>query len=137
MAKAFKKTVRQKIKASGKEFRVHKHDADDATSEIAIELDDVNDIEVELLEISDLPPTHNGKPVTWFNNFSVKKGGAYLTKAHKISYTIHFDELPAGSTFVYFDGEKILDDLKPERSERAGKQKVTFNIGDPGTGWVK
>jgi hypothetical protein len=130
------KNVKQKLKANGKEFKAPKHPEKDTTSEVALVFDDLAGIEVELLEMADLPPAHNGQPVTWFNNFAVKKNGAYLKKGDNVSYAIHFDPIPAGTTFVYFDGEKTCDDLHPGPSDRAGKQKVTFQIGDPGIGWV-
>lgn len=138
MEKKLLRTLDPTVKG-GKEFKAPKHTAQqsknaDKSQEIAIVLPDgldVSDVSVELLSLDTLPGDMN---ITWVNFFTVKKNNKPLDG---VSYSVFMpdDYFKAGRKFFAHDGQRVRDDIEVERSERAGMVKVTFNFGDPATGW--
>jgi hypothetical protein len=114
-------------KHNSKKFKIKKHK--DTEVDVDIEIDEDGEYEVDKLSIEGLPTTmHDGHPITWFNNFSIKKNGEPIKQKYKVTIT---DISKMGkSKLVIFDGKgdpyyypgKIVGD--------------TFELtdGDPATG---
>jgi len=88
-------------KNSNKKFRIKKQKGTEV--DIDIEIVDDGDYEVEKLSTDDLPTTMNdGNPITWFNNFGIKKNGQYINQKFKV--TIPGISSMGKSKLVIFDG---------------------------------
>ena len=72
----------EKDKNSKKKFKVKTHKKDEV--EIEIEVVEDGSYEVEKLSVEGLPETIEGQPITWLNNFAIKKGGNYINQRYKI-----------------------------------------------------
>jgi len=114
-------------KNNSKSYKIKK----DKDSEVDIEIDIEEDgtYDVEKLSINGLPTAMNdGTPITWFNNFGIKKNGQYINQKFKVK--IPGISNMGNSKLVIFDGNgdpyyytgAIVDD--------------TFELtdGDPATG---
>ena len=85
-------------KISNKKFKIKKDR--NSESDLTIEIVDDGDYEVEKLSVDGLPANMNdGNPITWFNNFAIKKNGQYINQRF-------FVELPAvgNSRVIIYDG---------------------------------
>ena len=114
-------------KNSSKKFRIQKEKGSEVDVDVEIEEDGA--FEVDKLSIDDLPThMHDGNPITWFNNFAIRKNGQYINERYKVKIA-GISNL-GSSRLVIYDGNgdpyyytgAIVDD--------------TFELtdGDPATG---
>lgn len=114
-------------KSSSKKFRIQKEKGSEVDVDVEIEEDGA--FEVDKLSIDDLPThMHDGNPITWFNNFAIRKNGQYINERYKVKIA-GISNL-GSSRLVIYDGNgdpyyytgAIVDD--------------TFELtdGDPATG---
>ena len=114
-------------KNSNQKFKIKKDK--DSEVDVDIDIEEDGDYEVEKFSVDGLPATmYDGNPITWFNNFGIKKNGQYINQKYKV--TIPGISNMGKSKLVIFDGNgdpyyytgKITND--------------TFELtdGDPGTG---
>lgn len=97
-----KVTVAGKVQRdSSKKFKIKKDKSSEV--DVDVEIDEDGSFEVEKLSIDDLP-THmkDGTPITWFNNFALKKNGQYINQRFKVKIA-GVSNLGA-SRLVIFDG---------------------------------
>jgi len=91
----------QKDSKIRKRFKIKKdknHEVD-----VDIEIEEDGDYEVEKFSIDGLPATmHDGHPITWFNNFGIKKNGQYINQKYKV--TIPGISKMGTAKLVIFDG---------------------------------
>ena len=88
-------------RASSKKFKIKKDKENEV--DIDVEIDEDGTFEVDKLSLDDLPThMHDGTPITWFNNFAVKKNGQYINERFKV--TIAGISNIAPSRLVIFDG---------------------------------
>jgi len=116
MANQNKVPVSGKVqKKSNRKFKIKKEKGTEVDVDIDIEED--GDYEVEKFSIDGLPTTmHDGHPITWFNNFGIKKNGQYINQKYKI--TIPGISKMGSAKLVIFDGNgdpfyytgEIIDD---------------------------
>jgi len=88
-------------KDNNRKFKIKK----DKTSEIDtdVEILEDGDYQVDKLSVDSLPNhMHDGTPIRWFNNFSIKKNGQYINQKYKI--TIPGISNMGSSRLVIFDG---------------------------------
>ena len=92
---------------------------------------------------SGLPNQYDGQPVTWFNNFVVKKSENEETSEEKEvpTYKVFMKALPDAPTgrrsvCVYHGGQVNLMTLQDPGPGREGQVMYTLNVGDPPTGSV-
>lgn len=102
MADQNKTVVPGKVqKDSNRKFKIKK----DKSSEVDIDIDieEDGDYDVEKLSTDGLP-THmdDGNPITWFNNFAIKKNGQYINQKFKVK--IAGISNMGNSKLVIFDG---------------------------------
>ena len=91
----------QKDNQKRKKFKIKKHK--DNEVDIDIEIDEDGDYEVEKLSVDGLPTTmHDEVPITWFNNFGVKKNGQHVNQKFKV--TIPGISNMGKSRLVIFEG---------------------------------
>jgi len=95
-------------KNNNKKFKIKKND-NSAEIDIDIEIsdepsDDENTVfEVDKLSLDGLPTHMNdGNPITWFNNFAIKKNKQYINQKYKV--TIPGISNMGNSKLVIFDG---------------------------------
>ena len=102
MAEQKKVVVPGKVqKDSNRKFKIKK----DKTSEVDadVEILEDGDYQVDKLSVDSLPThMHDGYPIRWFNNFSIKKNGQYINQKYKI--TIPGISNMGSSRLVIFDG---------------------------------
>ncbi len=67
---------------SNKKHKIKKGEKTEIDIEIDVEEDGT--YEVEKLSIEGLPAEIDGQPITWFNNFAIKKGGNYINQRYKV-----------------------------------------------------
>lgn len=81
----------------------------------------------------DLPrQTQKGDPITWFNNFGVRKKNGMEEKTVP-QYRVFLQKLPEGKTLcVYYNG--TVNDVPVQN---AGPDRIVFtlNVGDPPSGY--
>lgn len=85
-------------KENNKKYTIKKDKASE--SDLTIEIVEDGDYIVEKLSVDGLPTNMNdGNPITWFNNFSIKKNGQYINQRF-------FVTTPAlgASKLIIFDG---------------------------------
>lgn len=130
MANQKKVVIAGKVHKDGKlrkKFRINKHK--DNEVEVDIEIEEDGDYEVEKLSIDDLPThMHDGHPITWFNNFSIKKNGQHINQKYKIT-------IPGISNMG--KGRLVIFDGNGDPYYYTGKiDNDTFEMtdGDPGVG---
>lgn len=88
-------------KGSRRNFKIQKDK--DSEVEVDVEIDEDGDYEVDKLSINDLPThMHDGNPITWFNNFAIRKNGQYINQRFKVK--IPGLSKIAPSRLVIFDG---------------------------------
>lgn len=88
-------------KDSSRKFKIKKDK--DSEIDVDIEIEEDGDYEVDKLSIDGLPTNmYDGTPITWFNNFAVKKNGQYINQRYKV--TIAGVSNIAPSRLVIFDG---------------------------------
>ena len=100
------------------------------SSEKDVDIDIVEDgtYDVEKLSIDDLPTSMpDGKAITWYNNFAIKKGGNYINQPYKVKIEglgsksiVILDNNSDGKPY-YFTGT-VVDDT------------IELSDGDPGIG---
>lgn len=114
-------------KNSSRKFNIKKDKASEIDVDVEIEED--GDYDVDKLSIDGLPTNmYDGNPITWFNNFAIRRNGQYINQRFKV--TIPGISNMGASRLVIFDGNgdpyyytgQIVDD--------------TFELtdGDPATG---
>ena len=111
-------------KISNKKFKIKKDK--NSESDLTIEIVDDGDYEVEKLSVDGLPANMNdGNPITWFNNFAIKKNGQYINQRF-------FVELPAvGNSRV------IISDGNGDPYNNTGavtNDTIELTDGDPAVG---
>ena len=88
----------KKDKDNNKKYRIEKEKGSE--SDVTIDIVDDGDYLVEKLSIDGLPTNMtDGNPITWINNFSVKKNGQYINQRYFVS-------IPdiGSSRLIIFDG---------------------------------
>ncbi len=102
MANRNKKVIPGKVqKENNRKFKIKK----DKSSEVDIDIDieEDGDYDVEKLSTDGLPTNmYDGTPITWFNNFSIKKNGKYINQKYKV--TIPGISNMGKSRLVIFEG---------------------------------
>jgi len=122
-----KVVVQGKVEKQGnKKFKIKTQ----RNSEKDVEIDIVDDgnYDVEKLSVDDLPATMpDGKTITWYNNFAIKKGGNYINQPYKVKIEglgsrsiVILDNNSEGRPY-YFTGT-VVDDT------------IELSDGDPGIG---
>ena len=89
-------------KENSKKFKIKK----DKNSEVDVDIEivDDGDYDVDKLSIDGLPATmNNGAPITWYNNFSIKKNGQYINQKYMITIA-GISALLGNLRLVIFDG---------------------------------
>lgn len=111
-----------------------------AEREVMIVLPDERDPLIHRIVKKDIPKSArdqlwNGKPVAWFNNFGIRRGGRFVNFA----YSVIIDPPDGDHTLVYFDGKSVQPfagaDLDRSPSDHPGKWRATLRLGDPPLGW--
>jgi len=102
MANQNKNAVKGMVqKSNGKKYKIKREKGTEV--DVDIEIVDDGDYEVEKFSIDGLPEKMNdGNPITWFNNFGVKKNGQYINQKYKV--TIPGISNMGKSRLVIFDG---------------------------------
>ncbi|HNO83870.1 MAG TPA: hypothetical protein PKM54_04510 [Anaerolineales bacterium] len=88
----------KKDKDNNKKYKIEKDKVSE--SDITIDIVDDGDYDVEKLSVEGLPANMvDGNPITWINNFSVKKNGQYINQRF-------FVTIPniGSSKLIIFDG---------------------------------
>lgn len=88
----------KKDKDNNKKYKIEKDKASE--SDITIDIVDDGDYEVEKLSVEGLPANMtDGNPITWINNFAIKKNGQYINQRF-------FVTIPniGSSKLIIFDG---------------------------------
>lgn len=88
----------KKDKDNNKKYKIEKDKVSE--SDITIDIVDDGDYDVEKLSIEGLPANMvDGNPITWINNFSIKKNGQYINQRF-------FVTIPniGSSKLIIFDG---------------------------------
>ena len=83
----------------------------------------------------DLPVTHQGMRIEWFNNFGLKKAGSDEYEAEVPAYTIIVDKGPPDAVLFYYDELSEPQINRLETTEVEGKLQATLDRGDPAVGW--
>ena len=113
-------------KHSKKKHRIKAHKPHEV--DVDIEILEEDDYELEKLSVDELPTTmHDGKKITWLNNFGIKKKGAYINQAYRITIAglsgkqvVFLDNNSNGKPY-YFTGSVENDTIE-------------LSDGDPGIG---
>ena len=85
-------------KINNKKFKIKKDKASE--SDLTIEIVDDGDYQVEKLSVDGLPTNMNdGNPITWFNNFAIKKNGQYINERYFVTLPV-----VGNSRVIMFDG---------------------------------
>ncbi|HMU92771.1 MAG TPA: hypothetical protein PKE35_06485 [Anaerolineales bacterium] len=88
----------KKDKDNNKKYKIEKDKVSE--SDITIDIVDDGDYDVEKLSVEGLPANMvDGNPITWINNFSIKKNGQYINQRF-------FVTIPniGSSKLIIFDG---------------------------------
>ncbi len=86
---------------NSKKFKIKKDKASEV--DVDIEIEDDGTYEVDKLSADGLPTNMNdGTPITWYNNFAIKKNGQYINQQFKV--TIAGVSSISPSRLVIFDG---------------------------------
>ncbi len=114
-------------KKSNKKYKIKAEKKDEVDIEIDIEEDGA--YEVEKLSIDGLPAELNGKPITWLNNFAIKKSGSYINQRYKVKVpgignksVVILDNNSHGVPYVYTG--PVVDET------------IELSDGDPGIGTI-
>lgn len=85
-------------KESNKKYKIKKDKASE--SDITIEIVEDGNYEVEKLSVEGLPTNmSDGSPISWINNFAIKKKGQYINQRYFVTLP------PVGkSRIIIFDG---------------------------------
>lgn len=83
-----------------------------------------------------LPDRYEGRPITWLNNFGLKRQGREEYAASVPAYTIILAKGPEDAVLVVYEpqGDPPLRELKTE--EVNGQVQATLDRGDPAVGWA-
>ena len=112
-------------KINNKKFKIKKDKASE--SDLTIEIVDDGDYQVEKLSVDGLPANMNdGNPITWFNNFAIKKNGAYINQR----YTVTIAGLSSYKKVVILDSKGNLYYYQGTVT----KDTIELTDGDPGIG---
>ena len=88
-------------KDSNRKFKIKKDKTSEVDADVEILQD--GDYQVDKLSVDGLPThMHDGNPIRWFNNFSIKKNEQYINQKYKI--TISGISNMGSSRLVIFDG---------------------------------
>lgn len=124
-----KKNGRKKIK-----FKVEKGKPNERDADIEIDVDENNtdDFKVECYSTDDLPATIANSdgattPITWFNNFSVKKNGSYDV-TYKVTIPGISNLGKSGLVIYYGSGDPQYF------TGRIENDTIELTNGDPATG---
>lgn len=86
-----------------------------------------------------LPQEYEGRPITWFNNFGLKRAGndAYEARIPE-GYTIALErpEPKFSGFFVYYDPQSDPPLNRVETREVGDQFEATLYGGDPAVGWA-
>lgn len=116
----------EKDKNNNKKFKIKKNKNTEV--DVDIEIVDEGTYELEKLSVDDLPAAMpDGTPITWLNNFAIKKGGNYINQPYKVKIAglgngkiVIVDNNSNGRPY-YFTGD-VVDDT------------IELSDGDPGIG---
>lgn len=101
---AYKKKSNGKVQKKDGKYKIKQN------KDIDIEIIDegTDEYEVEILDMADLPPTvqHGDQAlnITWYNNFSIKKGNEYINQRYKVKLPGAKALRDDGKFIVLFDG---------------------------------
>jgi len=84
---------------------------------------------------ADLPQSYEGRPITWFNNFGLKRRGSDAYEASVPAYTIIVDKGPADAVLVAYDAQADPSLYALDTVEVDGELHATLDRGDPAVGW--
>ena len=70
-------------KESKKKFKIKKDKPNEI--DIDIEIEDDGTYEVDKLSVDGLPTEIDGQPITWLNNFAIKKAGNYINQRYFVT----------------------------------------------------
>ena len=131
---AYKKKSTGKIKKKDGKYKIKQN------KEIDIEIVDegTEDFEVDMLDMTDLPPTvqHGDQTlaVTWYNNFSIKKGGNYINQSFKVKLPGAKTLRDSGKFIVLFDGNSNNGNPYIFTGNIADDDTFELTDGDPAIG---
>lgn len=112
-------------KINKKKFKVKKEKKHEVDIEIEIEED--GDYEVEKLSVEGLPAEIDGKPITWLNNFAIKKAGSYINQRYKIKVP----GLVSGRVVILDNNSHGIPHMYVGPVE---DETIVLSDGDPGVG---
>ncbi len=114
-------------KKSNKKYKIKKEKKTEV--DIEIDIEEEGNYEVEKLSIDGLPAEFNGQPITWLNNFAIKKSGSYINQRYKVKIpgiggkqVVILDNNSHGVPYIYTG--PIEDDT------------IEMSDGDPGIGTI-
>lgn len=116
-------------KDNNKKFKIEKDKSSE--SEVTIEVEEEGSYTVDKLSVEGLPATmHDGKEITWLNNFAIKKGDNYINQRYKITIPgitgkqlvildgnsgnnpYYFTDTIENDTFVFTDGDPAIGTVR-------------------------
>lgn len=83
-----------------------------------------------------LPDTFEGRPITWLNNFGLKRRGSDRYAASVPPYTVLLEKGPKGAVLVVYEEEGKPPLRRLETEEVDGRVQATLDRGDPAVGWA-
>ena len=90
----------EKHKDHKKKYVIKKHK--DHEVDVTIELTGDGEYIIEKLSVDGLPTAmHDGVPIRWFNNFSIKKNGQHINERYLVTIS---NGVSGSSRLVIFDG---------------------------------
>lgn len=84
---------------------------------------------------ADLPETYDGRPITWFNNFGLKRRGSDEYEVSVPAYTIIVEKHPDDAVLVAYEEQADPSLYALETVEVDGELHATLDRGDPTVGW--
>lgn len=107
----------EKHNTDKKKFKVKAHKPHEVDADI--EIVDDGDFQVDKLSVDDLPAAmSDGAPITWLNNFAIKKGSDYINQRYKVTIAglgkgrvVLLDGNSAGNPY-YFTGPVTNDSIE-------------------------
>lgn len=112
-------------------FAIQPMAAGEVKATIEVSESDDNEIEIEKLDTDGLPREYEGKPIVWYCNFRVLKGGKPLQQKYRLKIP-ELRNLPKDSTVVIYDSrEKVIP---YDRSKIIGGDTLELTDGDPAVG---
>lgn len=105
------------------------------SGEVQITIDLLEDGQYEVSKLSDegLPthyPDENGDRITWYNNFSITRGGNFIKQRYRVTIP-GLSRRPKNSTVVIYDDTRGLYAYDPSRIDG---DTIELNDGDPAVG---